>query len=52
MDVPARRLPFGAVIGQEEGRGLMPQAGDDELTHAALVIVQVDRLVHVEADLA
>jgi len=28
-------LRFGAVIRQEEGRGLMPQAGDDQLPRLA-----------------
>jgi len=51
LDHVPRRQGCRLVVGQEEGRGLRSQAGDDDLTHGTLVIVEVNRLIHV-ADLA
>ena len=43
-DDPAPVCRSGRSLVRKKVRGLMPQAGDDELTHGgALVIVQVDR---------
>jgi hypothetical protein len=43
LDDVAGRLPVWEVVGQEEGRGFVPQPCHDQLPHATIIALEFGR---------